>query len=56
MPGKGLTSSSSVYSEKKVHLDSLISRHFPASEYLEAYEFIGRERDKSMKTMIDFQD
>lgn len=42
--------------EKKIHLDSLISRHFPASEYLEAYEFIERERDKSMKIMIDFSD
>jgi L-iditol 2-dehydrogenase len=39
--------------EKKIHLDNLISRHFPVDEYLKAYEFIEQERDKSMKIMID---
>lgn len=39
---------------QKVRLGKLISRHFPASEYAEAYRFIEREGDKSMKIMIDF--
>jgi L-iditol 2-dehydrogenase len=42
--------------EKKIQLSKLISQHFPASKYPEAYTFIEHERDKSMKIMIDFMD
>lgn len=42
--------------EKKIRLETLITRHFPASAYPEAYEYIEGERDKSMKIMIDFDD
>jgi len=39
---------------RKVRVDGLISRHFPASDYAKAYEFIETQRDQSMKIMIDF--
>jgi L-iditol 2-dehydrogenase len=42
--------------EGKITLETLITRHFPASEYPAAYEYIERERDRSMKIMIDFDD
>ncbi len=31
----------------------LMSKHFPMEEYLEAYRFIDRQRDKTMKVFID---
>lgn len=42
--------------EKKVKLTSLISAHFPFLEYQKAYEFIDRNRESTMKVLIDVQD
>jgi L-iditol 2-dehydrogenase/threonine 3-dehydrogenase len=33
--------------------DPLVTRHFPFEEYGEAYEYIERQEDKSLKVMID---
>lgn len=33
--------------------EPLMSEHFPIDEYLEAYRFIDRQRDKTMKVFID---
>jgi len=33
--------------------DPLVTRHFPFEEYGEAYEYIERQGDKSLKVMID---
>jgi L-iditol 2-dehydrogenase len=40
--------------EGKVSLSPLITRHFPAVEYLKAYEYIEEQRDRSMKIIVDF--
>jgi L-iditol 2-dehydrogenase/threonine 3-dehydrogenase len=37
----------------KIITDPLISRHFPFSEYLQAYQYIDEQKEKSMKVMID---
>ena len=34
-------------------IQPLISKHFPLEEYLEAYEYIDKQGDKSMKIIID---
>lgn len=37
----------------KINLDPLISKHFPFEEYLQAYNFIKEQGDKTMKVIID---
>jgi L-iditol 2-dehydrogenase len=37
----------------RVRLDPLLTRHFPFDEYPEAYRFIERNRDRTMKVFID---
>lgn len=37
----------------KIILDPLVTNHFPFEEYDEAYQFIGRQKDKTMKVIID---
>jgi L-iditol 2-dehydrogenase len=39
---------------KRVHLDPLMSAHFPFRQYLDAYRFIEENKDRSMKVFIDF--
>jgi len=39
---------------RRVSLAPLMSAHYPFARYLEAYQFIERNRDKSMKVFIDF--
>lgn len=38
---------------KKVELEPLISRHFSLREYAEAYRYIEKNREKTMKVLID---
>jgi L-iditol 2-dehydrogenase len=38
----------------RVSLGPLMSAHYPFAHYLEAYQFIERNRDQSMKVFIDF--
>ena len=38
-----------------VHLEPLMSRHFPFREYLDAYRFIDQNPEKAMKILIDVQ-
>lgn len=33
--------------------EPLITKHFPFGEYLEAYQYIEEQKEKSMKVMID---
>lgn len=40
-------------SEGKVRLSPLISAHFPFRDYLSAYEFIDKNRETTMKVIID---
>ena len=37
----------------KINLYPLISKHFPFEEYLQAYNFIEEQGDKTMKVIID---
>ena len=37
----------------RVKTEPLYSKHFPFSEYSEAYDFIDAQRDKTMKVFID---
>jgi len=39
--------------QKKVELEPLISRHFQLREYAEAYKYIEKNREKTMKVLID---
>jgi L-iditol 2-dehydrogenase len=39
---------------RRVSLDPLMSAHFPFAQYPEAYRFIEKNRDQSMKIFIDF--
>jgi L-iditol 2-dehydrogenase len=39
---------------RRVSLDPLMSAHFPFAQYPEAYQFIEKSRDQSMKVFIDF--
>ena len=38
----------------KIHTDLIISKHFPSSEFLEAYQYIDAQKDKVMKVVVDF--
>nr|WP_275891216.1 alcohol dehydrogenase catalytic domain-containing protein [Ruminococcus sp. OA3] len=40
-------------SEGKIKLKLLMSQHFPFDRYLDAYEYIDRNRETSMKVLID---
>lgn len=37
----------------KINLNSLVTNHFPFEQYDEAYRFIDRKKDKTMKVIID---
>ncbi len=37
----------------KIYTEPLISKHFPFEKYLEAYEYIEKQKDKTMKVIID---
>ena len=37
----------------KIRTDPLVTKHFPFERYLDAYEFIDRQGDRTMKVMID---
>lgn len=37
----------------KINTEPLVSKHFKFEEYLQAYEYIERQKDKTMKVMID---
>ena len=37
----------------KIYTKPLISKHFPFEKYLEAYEYIEKQKDKTMKVIID---
>lgn len=39
--------------DRSIVTDPLVTRHFPFEEYGEAYEYIERQGDKSLKVMID---
>ena len=41
---------------RRVQLAPLMSAHYPFARYLDAYQFIAQNRDKSMKVFIDFPD
>ena len=36
-----------------IHTEPMISRHFPFEKYLEAYQYIEKQKDKTMKVIID---
>jgi threonine dehydrogenase-like Zn-dependent dehydrogenase len=36
-----------------LHTEPLITRHFPFEKYLDAYRFIERQGDKTLKVMMD---
>ena len=40
-------------SEGRINLDPLVSRHFPFEKYLDAYQYLGENADKTMKVMVD---
>lgn len=40
-------------SEGKIHTESFVTHRFPFEKYLQAYEFIERQGDKSLKVMIE---
>ncbi len=42
-----------IVSEKRVNLAPLVSKHFPFSEYAQAYEYIDNNRETTMKVLID---
>jgi 2-desacetyl-2-hydroxyethyl bacteriochlorophyllide A dehydrogenase len=37
----------------KINLEPLVSKHFPFEEYLQAYDYIEEQKDKTMKIIID---
>lgn len=39
--------------ENKVRLEPLMSKHFPFDEYAEAYRYIDKNRENTMKVLID---
>ena len=39
--------------DKKINLEPLISNHFKFDNYLDAYHYIDKQKDKSMKVIID---
>jgi len=40
-------------SEGRINLEPLVSMHFPFENYLDAYQYLGENADKTMKVMID---
>jgi L-iditol 2-dehydrogenase len=42
--------------EGKIQLKPLMSKHFTFKNYLEAYQYIEQNREKTMKVLIDIQD
>lgn len=40
----------------KINVEPLESRHFDFNDYADAYRFIDREGDKTMKVLIDVND
>ncbi|MDD2458157.1 MAG: alcohol dehydrogenase catalytic domain-containing protein [Eubacteriales bacterium] len=42
-----------IVSEGQVNLKPLVSKHFPLSQYQDAYEFIDNNRETTMKVLID---
>ena len=42
--------------EGKIHLEPLMSRHFPFKKYLDAYKYIEANRETTMKVLIDVDD
>jgi len=42
-----------IVNEGKVNLKPLVSKHFPLSQYQDAYEFIDQNRETTMKVLID---
>lgn len=43
----------SMIANGKINTEPLISKHFPFNQYMEAYEYIEHQGDKTMKVMID---
>lgn len=43
----------SMIAKGKIITEPLISKHFPFEKYLEAYEYIEKQKDKTMKVIID---
>ena len=43
----------SMIANGKINTEPLISMHFPFNQYMQAYEFVEHQKDKSMKVMID---
>lgn len=43
----------SMIAEGKINTEPLISRHFPFNQFMQAYEYIEHQKDKTMKVMID---
>jgi len=50
------TEASELISSGKIKTDPLISKHFPFSRYINAYQYIEDMGDKTMKVMIDVND
>lgn len=40
----------------KIHLEPLMSKHFPFRDYLKAYQYIDANREKTMKVIMDIQE
>ncbi|KKL09485.1 hypothetical protein LCGC14_2565380, partial [marine sediment metagenome] len=38
---------------KKINLKPLMSTHFPFKDYIKAYEYIEKKKDKVLKVFID---
>jgi L-iditol 2-dehydrogenase len=38
----------------EVHLEELVTHHFPLTQYRAAYDYIERNQDRAMKVMITF--
>lgn len=38
---------------EKINLSPLVTNHFPFEKYDEAYQFIEKQKDKTMKVIID---
>jgi L-iditol 2-dehydrogenase/threonine 3-dehydrogenase len=43
----------SMIANGKICTEPLISKHFPFEEYMQAYEYIEKQKDKTMKVIID---
>jgi threonine dehydrogenase-like Zn-dependent dehydrogenase len=40
-------------SKGKIITEPLVTKHFPFNQYLDAYKYIEKQADKTMKVMID---